>query len=153
MKRHDSLVILSREHHFGLLFCWKIRQGIQKQVAADRILSYVKYFWENNLKKHFEEEETILFTAMRDKLVDQAISEHRHIEHLIEMAMKAEATDTAHLNRLVDAVDDHVRFEERVLFPHMEKELSADKLVAVGEQLKQLHQEPLKDDYEDEFWK
>lgn len=35
MKRNENLVPLSRDHHFGLLCCWKIRQGIKKEVSQE----------------------------------------------------------------------------------------------------------------------
>jgi len=152
MKRHNSIVILSREHHFGLLFCWKIRQGVSKQVAAERIQPYVEYFWASHLRKHFEEEETLLFTLFQGSLVEQAISEHLHIKQLIESIICAKPTYPEQLIVLADTLDNHIRFEERTLFPYMEREIPANKLMALGNQLQQLHQNPDKDDYSDEFW-
>lgn len=151
MKRHESIVILSREHHFGLLFCWKIRQGLNKQVPAERIQPYVKHFWNNHLQEHFKEEETLLFTLMEDDLTERARAEHTQI---IQFVTAVSNTPAQHelLNSLADALDNHIRFEERILFPHMEKELSEDKLVKLGDRLKHLHPEREKDDYPDEFW-
>ncbi|MBS1586674.1 MAG: hemerythrin domain-containing protein [Bacteroidetes bacterium] len=152
MKRHESIVALSREHHFGLLFCWKIRQALKKQVAPERIQPYVKYFWDNHLKPHFKEEETWLFAALQDTLVDQAIAEHKHIEQLANELLAKEPVQTADLSTLATAVDDHIRFEERKLFPHLEKELSQDQLLVLGQKLQELHPTREKDDYPDEFW-
>lgn len=152
MKRHESIVTLSREHHFGLLFCWKIRQGIKKQVSAERIQPYIKYFWENHLQKHFEEEETLLFILMQDSLVEEAIAEHKHIRQLLAVSVTTEPIDSKQLNILVDTLDNHIRFEERVLFPHMEEKLSEEKLAELGSRLQNLHPIREKDDYPDEFW-
>lgn len=152
MKRHDSIIPLSREHHFGLLFCWKIRQGIKMQIPAERIQPYIEYFWDNHLRRHFDEEETLLFTLLQGSLVEQAISEHLHIKQLIESIICAKPAHHEKINVLADTLDNHIRFEERTLFPHMERELPTDKLMALGNQLQQLHQTPDKDDYSDEFW-
>lgn len=152
MKRHDSIVVFSREHHFGLLFCWKIKQGVKKQVPTERIQPYIKYFWENHLQRHFEEEETLLFTLLQDDLMEQARSEHRHIRRLMETTISAKPVHPDQLDILTDALDDHIRFEERVLFPFLERELPADQLATLGSRLQQLHQTPNKDDYSDEFW-
>ncbi|RYY14781.1 MAG: hemerythrin domain-containing protein [Chitinophagaceae bacterium] len=152
MKRHESIVLLSREHHFGLLFCWKIRQGIKKQVLPERMQSYVKYFWDNHLLKHFVEEETILFTASQDDLVSQAIADHRHIRQLVEDTNLGKPVKPEQFKSIADALDDHIRFEERVLFPHLEKELPEIKLIELGNRLQQLHQAPEDDNYVDEFW-
>lgn len=152
MKRHESIVTFSREHHFGLLFCWKIRHGIKKQVPGEQILSYAKYFWENHLWRHFEEEETLLFCQLQDRLVGQALSEHGHIRQLMEMVISIKPVQTDLLSTLADMVDDHIRFEERILFPHIEKELPEKKLVELGKLFQHLHSGREKDDYPDEFW-
>ncbi len=152
MKRHESIVALSREHHFGLLFCWKIRQGIKKQVPPERIQPYVKYFWDNHLQRHFEEEETLLFACLQDSLVEQAVLEHRHIRELVDTVSNTNAVTENQLNNLVDTVDGHIRFEERTLFPHIERELTEKKLAELEVRLRELHQGQEKDEYLDEFW-
>lgn len=152
MKRHESIVTLSREHHFGLLFCWKIRQGIKKQVPAKKIQPYIKYFWDNHLQKHFEEEETLLFALMQDSLIDVAIAEHKQIRQLIAASLTTNPIDSSQLNILADTLDNHIRFEERILFPHMEEKLPKEKLAELGSRLQELHPMREKDDYPDEFW-
>jgi len=121
-------------------------------VPAERIKAYVKYFWDNHLQQHFEEEETWLFTALQDALIERAISEHKHIGELVMTIMNIAPIQTDELNALARLLDDHIRFEERVLFPHLEKELSEEKLNALGKQLQQLHQTPARDTYPDAFW-
>jgi len=37
IKRSIALQPLSREHHHGLLLCWKIRTGLKKGIDIDRI--------------------------------------------------------------------------------------------------------------------
>lgn len=152
MKRHSGLVALSRDHHTGLLFCWKIRQGIAKQIAHERMLSYVRYFWRQHLKVHFEEEERLLFAPFRDELVEQAIKEHGEIRQMIEAVDAVAAVERDQLSALADAVDNHIRFEERVLFPHLEKAISEEKLQSLATMFEQLHADRDKDDYADMFW-
>jgi len=152
MKRHESIIALSREHHFGLLFCWKIRQALKKQVAPERMLPYVKYFWDNNLQPHFKEEETLLFSELQDTLVAQAMSEHKHIEQLAGELIAKESVQTVEFSILATALNDHIRFEERTLFPHLEKELSQNQLLVLGQKLLELHPTRERDDYNDEFW-
>ena len=43
-----------------------------------------------------------------------------------------------------------MRYEERVLFPHLEEKLTDEQLEEIG---KQISVEAIKDYYEDEFWK
>ena len=46
-------------------------------------------------------------------------------------------------------MDDHVRYEERILFPHLENVLSEEQLAEIS---KQLPDHLAKDTFEDRFW-
>ena len=61
IKRNENILKLSKEHHFSLLFCWKIRHGLKTQTDCSRIIKYVQYFKTNFLLPHFSEEEIFLF--------------------------------------------------------------------------------------------
>lgn len=43
LKRNENLKVLSREHHYGLLFSWKIREGLQKSIPTERMRPFVEY--------------------------------------------------------------------------------------------------------------
>ena len=49
-------------------------------------------------------------------------------------------------------VDDHVRYEERQLFPYIERALKNEELEAIGKKLNDKNASVLKDEYKDEFW-
>lgn len=85
IKRHSAIVKFSQEHHFGLLLVWKIREGIKKMVATERLSSYAQFIFENNLKQHFREEEALLFVKLKDNdpLKQRATGEHQLIYQLI----------------------------------------------------------------------
>ncbi len=151
MKRHAGIVPLSRDHHFGLLCCWKTRQGIKKGVAPERIGAYIVYFWTVHLKKHFSEEESLLFAAAADDaLCLRAMEEHRRLEAAIA-ALKDNYTEEKLLG-FADLLDDHIRFEERILFPHLENTFTEERLASIGKSLEELHAHPVPDDYPDAFW-
>lgn len=153
IKRTSQLLPVSREHHFGLLFCWKIRQGIKKSIAVERMLKYLRFFFDGHLKEHFADEERLLFTDRDDTFVQSAISQHialrREIESLLDSAGTAKPEQ---LGRLADELDEHIRFEERTLFPHLEQVLPAGDLNAIGEQLHDHNRNVFIDVYPDEFW-
>jgi hemerythrin-like domain-containing protein len=151
--RNEHIKKLSRDHHFSLLFCWKLRQGLKNNLEPQRIGEYVQYFWQQNLQPHFKEEEKILFAAIKDRQVQRAINEHKQIRQQIQdLANNSGKNDTLKtLARIADMVDDHVRYEERTLFPHLEKKLNKEQLKNIGEQI-QKYSSPLIDQYEDEFW-
>lgn len=153
IKRNENIVILSREHHFGLLFCWKIRQGIKKAVNSERIKNYVNFYWNGHLHKHFEEEEAYMFLKVKDEPCNKALEQHQQIRWLISQITDTNATpDLDLLHQLADLVEAHIRFEERELFPHLEKVLDEQELKDIGTALEQSHVAPFKDNYPDEFW-
>ena len=152
IKRNDNIVKLSRDHHGGLLFCWKLKQGIKHHAAKERMIKYVQYFWDHHFYEHFREEEQILFAPLKDKdkLVQKAIEDHQRVKTLInEIIFSGSENQHDKLSALANMVDEHVRYEERILFPHLEKELSEEQLENIG---KRISDEPLKDNYEDTFW-
>ena len=151
IKRSKHIVTLSREHHTGLLFCWKIRQGLKKQADTSRMQKYVAYFWQNHLRQHFQEEEKHLFEKVNDEYCWKAMQQHRDIRALIHQITSSHLSE-ALLNQLADTVDAHIRYEERELFPHLERELDEQELIRIGAALEQAHAHPVKDDFADEFW-
>ncbi len=151
MKRNEHIILLSRDHHFGLLFCWKIRQGLKWNVDPERIKRYVSYFWDHHLRQHFHEEETVLFILKDDPWCRRAQEEHRTIEQLVKDIAQPD-TNTTLLQSLTDMVDRHIRYEERELFPYLEQTLTEDQLNLIGKELQRLHSENAADNYEDEFW-
>lgn len=153
MKRNENLLILSREHHFGLLLCWKIRKGLKTNVDTERIRKYVRFFWENHLHEHFEEEETHLFLKVKDDKCRKGLEQHQEIKSLLKRILAADTVPApALLNQLADQVDAHIRFEERELFPHLENTLEEQELRRIGAALEHTHTIPFKDDFPDEFW-
>lgn len=151
IKRNEHIVRLSKDHHVTLLFCWKIRTGLKNEVAVDRMLPYVLYFWQQHMLPHFLEEETILFSPVTDDKVQRALREHIQIREAIEALQNAGDAVNVQLATLADLVDAHVRYEERELFPHLEQILKNEQLVHIGKQLNEKH-ETLKDDFADDFW-
>jgi iron-sulfur cluster repair protein YtfE (RIC family) len=90
--------------------------------------------------KHFQDEEEILFPAAKiknaelDKLIAEIISEHRQMESLV--------TDLDKTDQLEDILDEfgwllesHIRKEERILFPEIEKQLSDDELKYISDKI------------------
>lgn len=148
LKRHVALQPLSREHHFGLLLCWKIRMGFRKNIDPKRIRVYADWFFKNHLIPHFEIEETHIFPILEqdDKLKKKALADHRRIKRLF-----AETEDDAKtLNKIEETVEQHIRFEERVLFPEIQKIATEAQMLHI----EKTHQsEDFIDNLDDAFWK
>lgn len=77
--------------------------------------------------------------------------EHKTVFDLVANIADSEGEQlTGFLLQLADTVDSHVRFEERVLFPHLERLIPEEQLKVISDQL---DHEPEKDTYQDAFWK
>lgn len=153
IKRSKELVPLSRDHHDGLLLCWKIRKGLATGVEKKRISDYVVHFYEQELKEHFREEEDILFDLLplQDEQCATAFGQHKELRSYIGIFKGQQATADL-LSIFADQLDRHIRFEERELFPYIERLLDTDTLTEVGKKLDRLHQKKEASIWDDEFW-
>jgi hemerythrin-like domain-containing protein len=150
IKRSKQLTPLSKDHHDGLLFVWKIKQGLKNGADIKLIAEYVQWFWKNHLEEHFKEEEQILAPHLPadNELLKRMIGEHQEIEAMVHI--NESIPDETLLGNLAKAIDDHIRFEERELFPYAEKVIPERELNLIYEQLTK---EPVQcEKWEREFW-
>lgn len=152
MRRDANILPLSREHHYGLLFCWKIRQGLDRHVDLERIRGYVLHFWKCNLEEHFADEELLLFGGRRDTFCVEATQQHSRIRGLVQAIEGSGSWTEANYRNLASEVDHHIRFEERKVFPFLEQEMTKNELSTVGEHLAKMRAAPAEDVYADAFW-
>jgi hemerythrin-like domain-containing protein len=132
IKRSKAFVRFSKDHHFGLLLVWQIRQDVAKETATSQIAGYVQDFFENDLRGHFKEEEELIFSKLpaRDSLRNQAETEHSKLYLLIDCIRK-DKSDKRLLQQFADSLEAHIRFEERVLFNHLQEIMSPEDLEAL----------------------
>ena len=152
LKRHQAIVSFSKDHHFGLLLVWKIRQGINKVVSPERISNYVLFFFKEDLEKHFKEEEQLLFSKLPvdDVLRKQAEEDHQAIYKLVA-AIEKKKDDAVLLNQLADDLEKHIRFEERELFNHLQNNIAADDLELIEKRFSN-NSKAIDEKWEDVFW-
>ncbi len=147
IKRHTALQPLSRDHHHALLLCWKIRQGIKKDIPAKRISVYSTWFFSTHLLPHFRLEEQYAFPVLgaENPLIQQAMAEHRQIEgYFTATELTSPMLETA-----ADALEAHIRFEERTLFNAIQSSATPEQLA----QILAVHKDEAFCDYEaDAFW-
>ena len=137
MKRSDALAPLSRDHHQVLFVAMKLKRAedLEPRDAALRLFASGEI-------NHFEIEERVLLPAWLAKAPDGGERMARRVldEHaaLRSAARRLEGADVAvaDLRELGILLERHVRYEERELFPAIERDLPADDLRAVGEELK-----------------
>ncbi len=152
IKRHDNIAPLSREHHGALLFSWKLKQGVKNGTSTERIKKYISWFWKHHLLPHQQTEEEVLFTDATDPLVKKALEEHTEIRDRIDAILVNESTAREAIPELAELNDTHIRYEERELFPHLEKKLSLVELERIGQILLHNEEHSAKEDYDDPFW-
>ena len=148
MKRHEALVQLSRDHHFGLLLCWKLKEGLKREISVERMEKYVQLFYQQNLKPHFGEEEDSIFKVLGydHPMIKEAMEQHQTFHTMIDEGFST----TEEIEKFRGLLELHIRTEERQIFPEIEKQ-------ATDEQLKNLlemdYPELKEPEYDDIFWK
>lgn len=147
IKRSKALQPLSREHHHGLLLCWKIRTGLKRDIEINRIKKYTDWFFKNSLLAHFNIEEEFIFPLLGNDhdLVKKALTDHRRLKRLF-----GDSTDIKKsLSILEEELEKHIRFEERIFFSAIE-EVATEKELNL---IMAIHSEnSIYEDWGDVFW-
>lgn len=141
-RRHESLIPLSREHHYGLMLCMRIHRGLPVG-ATDETWVRQKagqafQFFVSDLVAHFKAEEEVLFPAMKDfadayDLILELLAEHRKLAALAERLGETEVNELGEaLAAFADLLEAHIRKEEGELFPLYERLVSAEVATDVG---------------------
>jgi iron-sulfur cluster repair protein YtfE (RIC family) len=144
LKRHKALHILSHEHHQGLILSQLIKKGNPKyKKLPDTIKGKKDYsirFYNDELIKHFEDEEKILFSFIKgkddeiDNLFEEIITEHKKIRQLFSQLELDEDVEKT-MDELGHILESHIRKEERNLFGKIQEILTKDELAALENQL------------------
>ena len=110
MKRHTRLAQLSREHHTALRLGRHLLAGGAQAALGTEL---------PGIEAHFAEEERdllpLLETDRHGAFAERLRTEHAQLRHLFAAALSGR--DEAQAGQ---ALIDHVRFEERELFPVLE---------------------------------
>lgn len=147
-KRHPALIPLSHDHHHGLALALRCRKHALGQLnpgdpaALDACVAEVSRFFNENLTVHFEAEETVLFPLMTAheecrELVARLESEHRTFAELVADA-GGPAGPRKFLFDFGDLLEQHIRSEERQLFPVFETLVPAPEAERAGREIKRL---------------
>jgi len=144
MKRHPALHPLSHDHHQGLILAQQLKKdapqykGMHSTIEEKK--NYTISFYNNYLKKHFHEEEDILFPLAKnrssevDVMINEIVDEHRKMKNLVNELEKTTELENV-LDELGWLLEKHIRKEERMLFVEIEKMLSEDELNIISTKL------------------
>jgi hypothetical protein len=132
MKRDVRLRDLSRDHHHALVLARFIQAMCVRDCLEEDAVALVKERFTAEVVPHFLIEDTLL-SALEglgvDDLVARTRSEHATMLRLLE---EARPTNPLPLRELARLLVDHVRFEERELYPACEERLADDVLERVA---------------------
>ncbi|HET7128870.1 MAG TPA: hemerythrin domain-containing protein [Gaiellaceae bacterium] len=124
MKRHPALVHLSHDHHHALVQARKLKRAASDPDRAAAASAFATFFADVTVS-HFREEEESLFplAAWSEEarpLVVQALLDHQRLHALVAQLDRPEERGST-MVELADLLEQHVRREERELFPLLER--------------------------------
>ena len=146
MKRTNQLQPLSRQHHLGLNLSRHAKESLDEPEDITKhwhnLTSYI-----NDMQYHFEIEDNLIANALepyRDtqpdvsSVLETLDGQHKQLYQLmntVEQSQKSGTKDVtvAQVHELGTLLYDHIRFEERELYPTVEKYLTEAELDAVYE--------------------
>ena len=142
-KRSRELRPLSSEHHQALLVAYQVKKSIAGHAESagaprdlDGLLALARRFEETVLLAHFTAEEELLGPHLEPEDARRLRDEHRQLRDLLVEARGAkQAARKAPLAAFADALERHVRWEERELFPRCEERIGEDDLAQLGHAL------------------
>lgn len=137
MKRHNALILLSHDHHHGLLLAQLLKKSAPayKGLPSDTPgkINYAIEKFNSELTIHFKDEEKILFPILKgkdlevDKLIGELIEEHKKLrEKIISLKDIPDPEDT--MDEIGYLLESHIRKEERNLFQKAQQVLVEEEL-------------------------
>ena len=145
MKRHPALQDLSRDHHSFLMQCRNIRWYVEHDRRASPFEVVLRGFlrtWEREVGPHLEEEETLFVpfyqrypSTLQAQYEEQIREDHEWLRvKVAELMRRQEAGEPieALLGKIGERLHDHVRFEERSVFKHVQTIMSDEALHEIG---------------------
>lgn len=129
MKRHEALAPLSREHHESLILAQllKINAPVYDgmPVLLNEKIEYALAVYNDHIKDHFKKEEAILdklsgLNKELDWLIAEIKEEHKKVTGYFN-SMDAVIPDIELMNSTGVALELHIRKEERLLFPLIQR--------------------------------
>ncbi len=143
MKRDEALAPLSREHHGSLVLAQLLKKDapVYRELPAEPWdkARYAQTQFEEHIKDHFRKEELMLDNVKDCHADVTALSTEIKKEHQQLSALFSSLTNSTDLVNTLDelavTLQDHIRKEERVLFPMLQQHCTAAQLKEIHELL------------------
>ena len=143
MKRHPALIPLSREHHGALILARLLQKDapVYKGLPTDTQgkAEYAYKFYQEELVKHFEDEEMVLklvtgVESNLDLIIKTIYHEHQELHELFQ-SIANHPDLSSHLDQIGKTLETHIRKEEREFFPLMQETCNDDLMIKVDKSL------------------
>jgi quercetin dioxygenase-like cupin family protein len=126
VKRHPALVGLSHDHHHALVEARRLRRAATAQDDPAPVAAAFRRFFAAVTVPHFREEEEQLFPLVAGAeearpLLVHALLDHQQLHALAAALDDPEGDPRSAMEELGRRLDEHVRLEERELFPLIER--------------------------------
>lgn len=141
METNSTLQVLAHQHTDHRQKCRQILKTIQQQGNKETLKKEILTFWNTNLKKHVDIEESVLIPFLsrhrfHNEYVNVLKRDHDTIRLLAQRIPMHE--DGYHLYKaFLTLVDQHAGFEDEVVFKKMREEFSAQELASLDASMKQ----------------
>lgn len=141
MERKSELHNLSHQHHHGLVAARHLRLAAEGSRPLAEVRNEFLAAWESEIAAHFRAEEEILLPALATALPEdhplivRTLTEHVALRRAVRALSAGSELSAAAAAEIGCLLHDHIRFEERELFPAVEAALTPDALAAVGADL------------------
>lgn len=137
LKRHDSLVPLSRFHRSALFLALVLKKNAPEikgyPTSLEGKRDYAQTFYQNKLKPHFDLEEKLLLPVVcgkspeLERLSGEVELDHRNLHHLFNGLAETDNLEE-HLHEIGVLLESHIRKEERQFFQLIQNELTEEEL-------------------------
>jgi hemerythrin-like domain-containing protein len=147
VKRAAELRSLSEDHHHGLVNARRLRQAasVEGTIREEVVRTFLE-FWQKDTSVHFRREEEVLLPVLArhggdlaQEPVVKMLNQHARIRGLV-MELSDQATDGSvrpeTLQGIGEQLEEHIRLEEREVFPMIEDVLPKEGLKELGSRLK-----------------
>jgi hemerythrin-like domain-containing protein len=132
LERHPALQPLSRDHYTGLVHAQHLIKAAEGDPAARRqAVSELLDAWATEISEHFADEERLLLPLLDPTDADRLTDEHQTLRQIAEQARQQRRRtdpDADWLRQAGQRLRDHIRWEERELFPRVEARADAATL-------------------------
>jgi iron-sulfur cluster repair protein YtfE (RIC family) len=146
MIESKNLFSIAHDHFHGLMLAQMIKKDSLVSglfpVSFEDKSNYTIHFYKMELENHFYIEENILQPLVRgisrevDLTFDIIIEQHKNIGEIIS-SLKDGTDLEERLDRAAKALEEHINFEENVLFPKIQDALSPEELAELAQRLKE----------------